>query len=478
MIKVWINKQTEDDRPDQYKDSLIFNMLDKNNKSNVKTNVETLWRRFGKRALKSINEDFLIVASSVFCADKRIPRSYFADSWTRNIDINIPVLEFDKWQAVKDDLEIMLNFLSGDKWSINFRSNTNRLRGNKDSRYKIIKNREFDGVSLFSGGLDSFCGALKLFSENKRICYVGFREYGLLSNRQSELFNALGNYYKDIDKEILQFNVTPYSPIGITQEIKKYGSESTSRSRSFLFLAGALAVSSLIGDKIPVYIPENGFIGVNVPLTDSRHGSCSTRTTHPYFLKLLNSILKDLGIGNEVINFYSSMTKGEIVSEFIDNPVFKEYAKKTISCSHPCQSRYDKIRPPLNCGYCYPCIIRRASMNKINYNESGFYNPEYSLSKSFIEQHNNIDGKASDFRAILLSLKDYLDNEKDENFLNYILLKHGVLSKEELNDYKKVYYESMKEIYEMIKVEDRKTNGGVLDYLGIKEVTGEEVVKE
>ena len=49
--------------------------------------------------------------------------------------------------------------------------------------------------------------------------------------------------------------------------------------------------------------------------------------------------------------------------------------------------------------------------------------------------------------------------------MKYILLKHGMLSKEELEGYKRVYCESMKEIYKMIKVEDRKTNGGIIDYL-------------
>ena len=169
MVKVWINKQVKDDRPTAYNDSMIFNMMEKNNKSNVKTNVEDLWRRFGKKFLKPINEDLLIVAMSIFSADKRVPRSYFEDSWTRSIDINIPVIELEKWQRVKHRLEVMLNFLSGDKWSINFRNSTNRFRGGKKSKYKIIDiNRGLDGVSLFSGGLDSFCGALKLLSEKRK----------------------------------------------------------------------------------------------------------------------------------------------------------------------------------------------------------------------------------------------------------------------------------------------------------------------
>ena len=322
-------------------------------------------------------------------------------------------------------------------------------------------------MSLFSGGLDSYCGALKLLSDKRNICFVGFREYGLLSKRQQELFNALDNYFNDVNKEIILFNVTPRKPIDIPLEMDKYGAENSSRSRSFLFLAGALAVASLISDKIPVYIPENGFIGINVPLTDSRNGSCSTRTTHPYFIRQLNTLLKHIGINNEIINFYSSMTKGEIVEEFVDNPIFKEYAKDTISCSHPCQSRYDGIAPPQNCGYCYPCIIRKASMNKINYDETSYYNSNYSLSQDFISEYDNFDGKASDFRAVLLSLKKFLDNQNDENYLNYILLKHGILSKDELDKYKRVYIESMNEIFEMIQVEDQRNNGGLMEYLGI-----------
>lgn len=479
MIKVWINKQVKDDRPTQYSESLIFDMLEKNNKSNVKTNVESLWRRFGQKSLKPIHEDLLIIAMSVFCADKRVPRIYFEDSWTRLIKINIPVLEFDKWQKVKETLEDMLKFLSGDNWVIDFRKTTNRFRGGKQSNYKLIDtNKVIDGASLFSGGLDSFCGALKLLSEKKNVCFVGFREYGQISQRQSELFNALGNYYNEIHKEILLFNVTPLKPLGIPIDIERYGSENTSRCRSLLFLAGALAVSSLIDDKSPVFIPENGFIGVNVPLTDSRHSSCSTRTTHPYFLKLLSAILKEIDIKNEVINFYSSRTKGEIVSEFKDHPVFQEFAKKTISCSHPCQSRYDKIAPPLNCGYCYPCIIRRAALNKIHYDEAKFYNPNYSLTKNLIDHHNSIDGKASDFRAILLNVRDFLDHKEDENYLSYLLLKNGTLTKEELDNYKRVYREGIKEIYEMIKIQDKTNGGGIVDYLGLENKEQEVVQSE
>ena len=59
MVKIWINKQVKDDVSEDYNDSLIFNILDKNNKSNVKTNVQDLWRRFGQTSLRPITEDLL-----------------------------------------------------------------------------------------------------------------------------------------------------------------------------------------------------------------------------------------------------------------------------------------------------------------------------------------------------------------------------------------------------------------------------------
>lgn len=88
----------------------------------------------------------------MFCADKRIPRNYFKDSWTRYIEINIPVIEIEKWNTVKENLETMLNFLTGDNWSFDFRKSTHKLRCEKKSKHKLIHSNEFDGVSLFSGG--------------------------------------------------------------------------------------------------------------------------------------------------------------------------------------------------------------------------------------------------------------------------------------------------------------------------------------
>lgn len=467
-MRVWINKVDSEDVNEEYSDGLVFNFANKNNKSNIKTHIEDLWRRFGLSTVKDINEDLIIIAMSVFAIDKRMPRKCFNDNWTRSIEVNIPVIEIEKWEEVKIQLQDTLGFLCGDEWQINFRKSNSKFRNNKiNTKYKLIKDKNFDCVSLFSGGLDSFCGAIKLLSEGKNTCFVGFKEYGLLGGRQQRLYSAISDEFNKLNKELLLFNATPFEPLNINGDKNNLGIENTSRSRSFLFLAGAIAVASIIGSDIPVNIPENGFIGINVPLTDSRTGSCSTRTTHPYFIKNLNDILFKVGINNKVINPYAYLTKGEIVAEVESFNVFKNYAHETISCSHPCQSRYDHIAPPINCGYCYPCLIRRASMNKIRYNKD-VYNYNYKLSKAFIKNNNKLGGKASDLKAVLYSVNRYLNNKEDNNFINKLLLKPGKLTNEEIQLFNRVYRETMDEILDMVIYEDKTNDSCLAEYIGIR----------
>lgn len=465
-MKAWINKVDNEEVYEEYSDGLVFNFANKNNKSNIKTHVEDLWRRFGLSTIKDINEDLIIIAMSTFAIDKRVPRKCFYDNWTRQIEVNIPVIEIERWEKVKTQLQDTLGFLSGDVWQIDFRKSDSKFRANKkNKKYKLIEDKDFDCVSLFSGGLDSFCGAIKLLSEGKRTCFVGFKEYGLLGGRQQHLYSAISDEFSKINKELLLFNATPFNPLNTSSMKNNLGIENTSRSRSFLFLAGAIAVASIIGD-IPVHIPENGFIGVNVPLTDSRTGSCSTRTTHPYFIKNLNDILAKVGIENKVLNPYAYLTKGEIVAEVAGFDVFNNYAYKTISCSHPCQSRYDHIAPPTNCGYCYPCLIRRASMNKIKYDKD-VYNHNYKLSKTFIENNNKLGGKASDLKAVLYSVSRYMSNKEDDNFINKLLLKPGKLTNDEVKAFNRVYRETMGEILDMVMYEDKIKDSRLAEYIGI-----------
>jgi 7-cyano-7-deazaguanine synthase in queuosine biosynthesis len=466
-MRIWINKQTESEIPEEFKDAYIFNMLKANNKSTLKTDIEGLWRTFRNKDLSNINEDLLVIAISIFAADKRVSRKLFIDNWTRNFDIHIPVIEYDKWILVNEELETLIRFLIGDNWKIIFRKTNEKIRNEKTKKkYNFIEDKSFDEVSLFSGGLDSFAGAINLLEKHKRICFVGFREYGKLAKRQKELFNILDSNYPNIKKDIVVFYSTPRIPKNINNEEIKKGSENTSRSRSFLFMAGAIAVASQISENTPINIPENGFIGINVPLTDSRKGSCSTRTTHPFLINKLNRILLKVGIKNNITNLYAYKTKGEIVQELKNVKAFKDGYSLTISCSHPCQARYNGKTIPMNCGYCYPCLIRKASLNKLNDIDEE-YDFDDALSIEFIKKHHKYTSKGDDVKALLSSLNRYINSSELE--LKTLIMQTGLLSKDELKSAYRVYKESMEEMKSLVILESKKWNEEVLEYVGIEE---------
>ncbi|HBV97354.1 MAG TPA: hypothetical protein DEF36_09960 [Desulfotomaculum sp.] len=474
-MKIWINKTIYTDPSDYFSDALVFNMLDENPQSNLKTNLEEIWRRFSKQNIDSLYEDFLVIAVSVFATDKRVSRSDIKvsnihDNWTRQLEICVPVLNIDKWLLVKETLEEALGFLSGDFWTLSFRQTYERYR-NTDYRKKDDQiNNDFDCVSLFSGGLDSFSGAIKLLREGKKVCFVGCMEYNTLNNRILELYELLHREYVNVKSNIIVFSTKPGAPVNIDENIKSRYTENTSRSRSLLFIAGALAVASIIGSGTPIFIPENGFIGLNIPLTPSRMGSCSTRTTHVFFLSKLNEVLSLLDIPHKIENFYAYRTKGEIVDEIKDSTTFLEGASRTISCSHPTLGRIDGAAIPINCGYCFPCLIRRASLHKIGYKNDEYldvYNNEYKLSIDFIKKFKNPDsGRAKDLKATLMALHKYLVND-DADYYKKEMIKLGGLSPSDIDKFNKVYVNSMEEIKNMIISQALANDLLLLDYIGV-----------
>lgn len=485
ILKIWINKMEVEDLSEEYSDAVVFNILDK--KGNLGTNFEDIWRRFNEESIDSIYEDLLIIATAVFAVDRKVPRKKifgkyaeqykYNDNWTRNFEISIPVVESEKWNANKVKLQEFLGFLTGDEWKIEFRFTDSRYRKGKFSTKKyensnqMIDNKDFDCVSLFSGGLDSFCGALHLLEKGKKVFFVTCMEHKLLRRRVNSIYNIVDRGYSKLNKEIYVFSANPKKPENVPNEFLDKFSEDTSRSRSFLFMAVAIAVASIIKPKEGVYIPENGFIGINLPLTKSRLGSCSTRTTHVWALKKLNELLESLDIDIPVTNFYKYYTKGEIVDEFKNNQIFRQCLKLTLSCSHPTHGRMAGATPPINCGYCYPCMIRRASLHKIGFDNTEYieaFDSSYKLSTSMINEYGNpYNGRAKDLVALLESLHVYESNT-DKELYKKKLIKMGNLTLEEVFEFDRVCQVSFEELEEMIFDVSEKNDPKLAEYIGIK----------
>ena len=108
----------------------------------------------------AIGVDLITLAALVHAADTRVSRLQTSqDGWTRELSIVVPVSDPDRWNAAVPTLERMLRFLTGDMWRVRFRALAGKRPG--ASRVpRIIRREDFDGVSLFSGGLDSLIGAI------------------------------------------------------------------------------------------------------------------------------------------------------------------------------------------------------------------------------------------------------------------------------------------------------------------------------
>lgn len=442
-IKIWVNKVKESLKTDDYKDATTFNIGIKYN-SNISSNIRDSWYKLGVKKLEPIYEDLYLISLVVFSVDKRVPRNQFPDAWTRVLNVNIPVINITVWNSVRNDINKMLSYLSGDVWFLEFRecefdSYYETWRKRSPIRPKYLNNVK--AVSLFSGGLDSFCGAYKLLSENVPTLFVGYQEYGKLKELQNQLLSVLQETYPDCYCDIFSFSAVaralpPYNGMALK-------SENTSRSRSFLFLCGALTVAGLVGEGTPVYIPENGFIGLNLPMTPSRIGSCSTRTTHPYFLKMFNSVLEKIGISHKIINPYAFRTKREMVNEFKDIPSFQNTLYKTISCSHPCNGRWERYPVPQNCGYCYPCLIRQSSLLDID-----SVNENYGIDifkTDYIKSTR--EAKHSDLVDLLSSIIT-ANNSTDEEIKRRIAMT-GRLTSDEIEKFLRLYKKTINDLKEL-----------------------------
>lgn len=313
--------------------------------------------------------DLLYISLFVFAVDRTIERKEARDSWSRDIDLFLPVLSIDRWNTVKIILEEMLSFLSGDNWKVHFRERGLTKRELEYSE-KYIKNQEindksFNKLCMLSGGLDSFIGAINLLESTNKGDVLFISHYGGgkgTKEYQDSIKNLFIQNYK-LEKEQFYQN---YATV-------KGGKEDTTRTRSLMFFAHAIAYATAMDNDVDLIIPENGLISLNIPLSHTRLGTSSTRTTHPYYMKQFQSLLDKLEIRVKIQNPFQFKTKGEMVLECKNSDMLQSNINNTMSCSHPDNGRYKGKSKTRHCGYCLPCTIRKAALLRSSVKDTSTY---------------------------------------------------------------------------------------------------------
>lgn len=299
--------------------------------------------------------DLIEIAAYVFAADCAVKRGgpylkNFAERWRRSFHLVIAVRRPEAWseQTVMAALRGVLGFLSDDDWRFEFEPLVDRptLKGYLPGLRRIDLELGETSIVMFSGGLDSFAGAVhELNTTNAHVLLMSRRIGGMTDARQTELAQQLRQRYP---------NRVSHAPVqaGMTEETEAV--EHSQRTRSFLLMAiGMVAAAIEESNRLRFY--ENGIMSVNLPISTQVVGTRASRSTHPRSL----SLLQDLAIlvserPVQIDNPFAWMTKVEVV-QTLDARSERPLIGRTLSCSGT--RRLTTMKP--HCGQCIQCLQRR-----------------------------------------------------------------------------------------------------------------------
>ena len=381
--------------------------------------------------------ELLLLAGSVYALDRAYARQTAGDSWTRSFSLTLPVADPKLWAQSRPAFVDCLEFLTGDRWVINFvarKAPILTLRAMPVSSRPFFL-REVGQTCLFSGGLDSLVGAINLLeASDARVLLVGHHDRDMAGpyGDQQALLQRLRNHYPRRIGDVL-------ARVGQSGA----GHDVTLRARSFLFIALGVFAASAIGMTIPLFVPENGTIALNVPLTPSRRGSCSTRTAHPRYLSSLGQALDAIGLGTSVVNPFVLKTKGEVVAGCRNPGLLRLLVPLSVSCAKRGHRREWLRRTAHGCGRCMPCIFRRAALHKVGLDQEVYgvdvCGGEVDVGAS--------DVGGGDFRACLSLLRRGLSRDQ----LATALLVNGPLEIQQLPAYADTVARALQELRQLFR---------------------------
>ncbi|HYH68342.1 MAG TPA: hypothetical protein VD866_26855 [Urbifossiella sp.] len=305
-------------------------------------------------------EDALEIAAYVYAADCATKRggqwdnSETTEPWRRDMTFIIPVRDLAFWDQdeVKQLLAHVLQFLSDDTFTFEFRQDARHTPRQQYFEFSESLNWEFEGVDrvlMFSGGLDSLAGAIDTAAAGGNLVLVSHRPVSTQSSRQTDLFEQLRNTAR---------RPMIHVPVWINKD-ERLGREPSQRTRSFLYATlGMVVAASVKAEGVRFF--ENGVVSLNLPVADEVIGARASRTTHPHALTMIGRLFARV-LGREafpVDNPYLPKTKKEVIETIVSNGGGGLIAY-TCSCAH--QGIFQS-GTQWHCGVCSQCIDRRIAM--------------------------------------------------------------------------------------------------------------------
>ena len=309
--------------------------------------------------------DLLELAAYTYAADrlvKRGPRRAVEfQSWSRRIHVRTKVRDLDFWQRsdVRGALCECLKFMTGDaEFSFSFEGGhatpPTSLFDREDFEHPTaLKDTE---VTLFSGGLDSLSGAMRILAQTDRsLVLVSHHGQPGVKGVQKGLAKALRIRYP--------YRVHHY---GFTCTFRRVrAAEETQRSRSFLYTSIGFAICQALGSKaLTVY--ENGVTSLNLRRREDLANARASRTTHPKSIadleRFFRLVADDAPI--KIATPFLWQTKRDVVETLV-----RSDGKDLIASSVSCTRTFQKESNATHCGRCFQCLDRRMAMFAGGFND-------------------------------------------------------------------------------------------------------------
>ncbi len=284
--------------------------------------------------------DLLEIASLVYAVDALVSRGgtvmrQMGKQWHRRFIVTMSVRDIATWQTpdVRQALEELLLFLSDDRFEFEFVGRDHEP-GPRERFFKFDPDSAWkpDRVLMFSGGLDSFAGALEeIYDHGHRVALVSHFSATKIAPVQRNLAKAI--------REVLGHETCAHYTIKVHIPGKNVV-EGTHRTRSFLFAVLGAIVADLFGLN-RVSFHENGVVSLNLPPVANVVGARATRTTHPKSLALFTKLIGEVFQRRmRIDNPLFWRTKTEVVGT-IGRLGFENYIRDTHS--------FGKFRPLSSC---------------------------------------------------------------------------------------------------------------------------------
>ncbi len=304
--------------------------------------------------LPDIAIDLMEIAAFVYAIDSSVSRGGLTDQkmgakWHRKFTVTMPVRMLARWTDpdVKRELEETLMFLSGDRFAFNFVQMPPDLSG-PSGYFNFGEDSSWmpDTLLMFSGGLDSYAGALEEIVDRRH-------SVALISHFSSTKIAPIQSALQKCLAEKLGAKMLTHIPVRV-QLHGGTNAEGTHRARSFLFAALGIVTAVAFGrDRVSFY--ENGVVSLNLPPVGNVLGTRATRTTHPQTLQRFQSLFSRIfDTSLRVDNPFFWRTKTEVVET-----IARLGMADQIAFTRSCADVHNQTRQYPHCGRCSQCIDRR-----------------------------------------------------------------------------------------------------------------------